>query len=201
MDGLACARQLRARRIPTPILLITGDEPEAARSKATAGDIQAFLAKLVDRSRLSETLANLFAGRGELPRAAEAEAQVPNLSGRRLLLVDDNDFNRQVGSELVELTGADVRTADDGEQAVVACENTRFDLVLMDLQMPVMDGYTAALILRERYPDMPILALTAHALVEERQRVLQAGMNDILTKPIRPELLYGALAGRRGAGV
>ena len=116
------------------------------------------------------------------------------LAGTRILLVDDNDFNRQVGRELVELTGAVVDTVDDGAQAVAAVAAGSYDLVLMDLQMPVMDGYTAARIIRERRPELPVIALTAHAMIEERARVLAAGMNDILTKPILPEALYAALA-------
>jgi len=107
--------------------------------------------------------------------------------------VDDNEFNREVGAELVQVTGAQVDTVCNGQEAVDATASTRYDLVLMDIQMPVMDGYTAAHILRETLPDLPVVALTAHAMAEERQRVLDAGMQDLLTKPILPELLYTAL--------
>ncbi|MBU1664517.1 MAG: response regulator, partial [Gammaproteobacteria bacterium] len=202
-DGLATARRLRELGLAMPVILVTGDEPEAARGQAPEGDIQAFLAKPVSRSRLHDVLVDALAGRGVRVVAPSRDDQPPRLDGRRILLVDDNDFNRQVGSELVELTGAVVMTASNGEQALAACEQQRFDLVLMDIQMPVMDGYTAARILRERQPDLPILALTAHAMVEERARVLGAGMNDIITKPIRPELLFAALEQwlPRGLGV
>jgi two-component system sensor histidine kinase/response regulator len=87
-----------------------------------------------------------------------------------------------------------VDTADDGAQAVAAVTGGGYDLVLMDLQMPVMDGYVAARIIRELWPDLPILALTAHAMSEETERVLAAGMNDIITKPILPDALYVKLA-------
>jgi CheY-like chemotaxis protein/HPt (histidine-containing phosphotransfer) domain-containing protein len=177
-----------------PIILITGDELAAARSADAENEIQAFLSKPVSRSRLHDTLVSAMAGQGEvLPRPKTGDENLPNLRGRHILLVDDNDFNRDIGRELVELTGATVTTAENGEEAVLSCEKFRYDLVLMDIQMPVMDGYTAAHILRERMPELPILALTAHALVEERARVLTAGMNDILTKPILPNLLYAAL--------
>ncbi|MDD5390633.1 MAG: response regulator [Gallionellaceae bacterium] len=192
-DGLATARRMRELGLAMPVILVTGDEPEAARGQAREGDIQAFLAKPVSRSRLHDVLVDALAGQGERVAAPSRDDQPPRLEGRRILLVDDNDFNRQVGSELVELTGAVVTTASNGEQALAACEQQRFDLVLLDIQMPVMDGYTAARILRERQPDLPILALTAHALVEERARVLDAGMNDIITKPILPDVLFAAL--------
>ena len=194
LDGLAIARHLREMGRTLPIILITGDELQSARDQALEGDIQAFLTKPVSRSRLHDTIVNTLAGHGELLPKPGLNNELPNLSGRHILLVDDNDFNRQVGSELVELTGATVMTAENGELAVTACETSHFDLVLMDIQMPVMDGYTAAHILRERLPELPILALTAHAMVEERAKVISAGMNDILTKPILPELLYAALA-------
>ncbi len=192
-DGVTTARQLREAGCSLPIVLVTGDEPEAARTQAGEGDIQAFIGKPVSRSRLREVLINALAGKGELPAVSAPAPGMPNLAGRRILLVDDNEFNRQVASELVQLTGAEVTTAEDGEQALAACERGRFDLVLMDIQMPVMDGYTAARILRGRQPFLPILALTAHAMVEERERVIAAGMNDILTKPILPHLLYAAI--------
>jgi PAS domain S-box-containing protein len=117
----------------------------------------------------------------------------PLFVGKRILLVDDNDFNRQVGQELIKITGASVDTADDGQQALEAVSARPYDLVLMDIQMPVMDGYTAARLIRDRYPELPIIALTAHAMVEERARVMAVGMNDIISKPILPDMLYSML--------
>ena len=194
LDGLATVRRMRAAADGTPVILITGGETELARAKAEAGDIQAFLAKPVSRSTLYDSmLTALGAFAAPLPPALERIPTV-DLTGARILLVDDNDFNRQIGRELVEITGAAVDTADDGAQAVAAAAEGRYDLVLMDLQMPVMDGYTAARILRERSPGLPILALTAHAMSQERARVLATGMNDMLTKPILPANLYAMLA-------
>ncbi len=124
---------------------------------------------------------------------AATRQPAPDLAGVSILLADDNEFNRQVGSELIGISGATVTAVDDGAAAVAAVEIGNYDLVLMDLQMPVMDGYSAASQIRERWPDLPVIALTAHALVEERERVLGAGMNDIVTKPILPNVLYAAL--------
>jgi CheY-like chemotaxis protein len=194
MDGLETARRIRAAGNPVPMVLITGGEPEMARAQMTAGEIQAFLAKPVARAVLHDALVDVLAGRIAAPLAVAAPIAAPVLTGSRILLVDDNDFNREVGRELVELTGAVVDTVDDGAQAVAAVAAGAYDLVLMDLQMPVMDGYTAARIIRESRPGLPIIALTAHAMIEEKTRVLAAGMNAIVTKPILPEVLYAALA-------
>ena len=193
-DGLSTAHALRAAGYAGSCILITGDEPELARSLAEPGTLQAFLCKPVPSSILHDVMLDTLGGLVELPPQFARQHSVRDLSGVHILLVDDNDFNRQVGRELVEITGAKVDTANDGAQAVAAVEKGHYDLVLMDIQMPVMDGYSAARILRARWPDLPIIALTAHALVEERGRVLAAGMNDILTKPILPDLLYAALA-------
>ena len=193
-DGLATARRLRTAGHAMPIILITGGEPEEARHHAEEGDIQAFLAKPVGRSTLHDTMVNVLRGHTVLPSLVAQQSTAPDLRGVRILLVDDNDFNRQVGRELVGITGAVVDTAGDGAQAVAAITDGDYDLVLMDLQMPVMDGYVAARIIRELWPDLPILALTAHAMSEETERVLAAGMNDIITKPILPDTLYVKLA-------
>ncbi len=193
LDGLSLARQLRITGNPTPIVLVTGDEMSEARAGDIENDIQAFLAKPVSRSSLHDTIVDVLGGHAVLTPLAVARHATPNLSGAHVLLVDDNDFNRQVGRELIHLTGATVSTANDGAEAVAAVAAGQYDLVLMDLQMPVMDGYTAAKKIRQRWPDLPVLALTAHALVEERQKVLAAGMNDILTKPILPDALFSML--------
>ena len=201
-DGLAIARRLHKAGHAMPIILITGREPEEARLQSEEGDIQAFLAKPVGRSTLHDTMVNVLGGHTVLPSVVPHHRRAPDLSGARILLVDDNDFNRQVGRELVAITGAAVDTVGDGAQAVAASIDGGYDLVLMDLQMPVMDGYMAARIIREVWPDLPILALTAHAMSEEMERVLAAGMNDIITKPILPDSLFVKLARwlPRGAG-
>lgn len=194
LDGLATTRRIRGAGHGLPIILVTGDEPEKARAEAREGEIHAFLAKPVSRSTLHDTLAQVFGGQSRLPALTGVRAVAPDLGGASILVVDDNDFNRQVARELIELTGASVATADDGAQAVAAVAEGGFDLVLMDLQMPVMDGYMATRRIRQTRPDLPILALTAHAIVDEKARVLEAGMNGIITKPILPDTFYGVLA-------
>ena len=119
----------------------------------------------------------------------------PDLSGCRILLVEDNEFNQLVASDYLKLTGAEVVIASNGQEAVDAAHQGRWGLVLMDVQMPVMDGYSATRIIREHIPagKLPIIAMTAHALAEERQRCLDAGMDDFISKPFDPPGLYRML--------
>jgi len=123
---------------------------------------------------------------------------VPDLSGKRLLLVEDNPINQEIAAALLEETGAHLSLAAHGKEAVALCENAEdagFDLILMDLQMPEMDGYEATRRIRalERFASVPIIAMTAHALVEERERCVAAGMNGHVSKPIEVERLYETL--------
>ncbi len=194
LDGLAVARRLRANGNPAHIIVITGDEPTLAQAQAEGCRIHAFLGKPVAAIRLFATMMSALDDSASMSLPGECLMVTPDLAGAAILLVDDNDFNRQVGRELVEITGATVATANDGEAAVAAVAGGDYALVLMDLQMPVMDGYSAARIIRASRPDLPLIALTAHAMIEERARVLAAGMNDILTKPILPDALYAMLA-------
>jgi two-component system, sensor histidine kinase and response regulator len=116
------------------------------------------------------------------------------LTGCRVLMVEDQMINQMVLREILEHVGVHVTTANNGQEAitVMTCEAGRFDLVLMDLQMPVLDGYEATRILREEWSadQLPIIAVTAHALQEDRQHCLQVGMNDHLTKPVEQDQLY-----------
>ncbi|MCP4693303.1 MAG: response regulator, partial [Desulfobacterales bacterium] len=117
------------------------------------------------------------------------------LAGRRILLVEDNNINLQVARELIEQIGVRIQTAGNGERAVELAERERFDCILMDLHMPVMDGLTAAREIRkgDAPPDLPIIAMTASAMTGDREQCLAAGMNDHIAKPIRPSRLYETL--------
>ncbi|SFR56036.1 response regulator [Thiomicrospira sp. ALE5] len=120
----------------------------------------------------------------------------PDLSGKRILLVEDNPINQQIATELLQETHADITCADNGQIAVsfVVDQQQAYDLILMDIQMPVLDGLNAARMMRAAGITTPIIAMTAHALEEERQRCLEVGMNSHLSKPIDPAGFYKALA-------
>jgi signal transduction histidine kinase/DNA-binding response OmpR family regulator len=130
--------------------------------------------------------------------AVRAAGAAPRFRGQRVLVVEDNPFNQQVARELLERAGLQVTIAADGLQAIEALEGASgFDLVLMDVQMPVMDGIEATRRIRtlSSHPTVPILAMTANAGQDDRQRCLMAGMNDVIGKPIVPERLISTLGG------
>ena len=140
-------------------------------------------------------------------RAGPTHAGAPQLVGARVLVVDDNEINRDVAERVLITAGATVTTASDGTEALdlLRVAPDAFDVVLMDVQMPVLDGNAATVaIRRELGLDLPILGVSASALVAERRRSLDAGMNDFITKPLHPEVLIQAVhhhASRRpGAG-
>ena len=205
MDGLEASRIIkrggRLRNIPR-IVMVTAFGRDDIRTQAEALGIEGYLMKPVNPSVLYDTLIDLF-GTAELgsgsARVSKAEAHTNDAAGMRILLVEDNEMNQQVATELLESAGATVRVANHGLEAVNTLKEgpqpPPFDIVLMDLQMPEMDGYTATRLLRAdpRFKDLPILAMTAHALVEERQRCLEAGMNDHITKPIDPDAMFATL--------
>jgi CheY-like chemotaxis protein/HPt (histidine-containing phosphotransfer) domain-containing protein len=184
-------------------VIVTAFGREEVRAQAEQIGIEGFLLKPVNASLLYDTLVDLFGAEevkapGVLKQTPESKEY--DARGMRILLVEDNDMNQQVATELLESAGAHVTVAANGKIAVdLLCNGpqpTPFDVVLMDLQMPEMDGQTATEILRSdaRFNQLPILAMTAHALVEERQRCLQVGMNDHVTKPLDPDALFAALS-------
>jgi two-component system sensor histidine kinase/response regulator len=170
------------------------------RDEAERLALDGVLLKPVTRSMLVDSLVTLFAPTvDELAAAGAATATLPSLSGARLLLVEDNEINQQIAIELLESAGAKVTVADNGRIAVellAAADDDAFDVVLMDLQMPEMDGHEATARIRAnpRHGGLPIVAMTAHATLEERQRCFAEGMVDHVAKPVDPEQLIRTVA-------
>ncbi|MET0320469.1 MAG: ATP-binding protein, partial [Duganella sp.] len=144
----------------------------------------AAITRPVTRRSLLRALVQLAAPAGDVP-AEQGQAAQP-LAGRRLLLVEDNPINQLVASRLLELAGATPAVAENGRDALelLAMSQAPFDIILMDVQMPVMDGYEATRILRERGVVTPILAMSAGVTQAERGECLAAGMNDFISKPV-----------------
>jgi len=205
MDGLEASRIIkrdnRLQHIPK-IVMVTAFGREDIRAKAEEIGIDSYLLKPVNSSLLYDTLVDLFGVTGleeHRSRAQKDDGHVHDATGIRILLVEDNEMNQQVATELLESAGAIVTIANHGGEALkVLTEGDQtppFDVVFMDLQMPEMDGYTAARLIRAqpRLQGLPIIAMTAHALVGEHQRCLDAGMNDHVSKPIDLDALFSTL--------
>ncbi len=199
MDGIEASRRIRAdsrlSRIPA-ILMITALGRDEVMHLADDAGLDGFLIKPVSESTLIDSIANLFGGQAGI-HARREKGRVPaHLSGKRVLLVEDNIINRELASELLADLGISVEVAVNGHEGVARATEEAFDLVLMDIQMPVMDGLTATRQIRadERLRDLPIIAMTAHAMSGDREKSLDAGMNDHITKPIDPEKLTAALS-------
>jgi two-component system, sensor histidine kinase and response regulator len=205
MDGLETSRVIKSsnalKNIPR-IVMLTAFGQEDIRAQADELGMDGFLLKPITPSTLYDTLVRLFGSVGdEASRSRETSGDTvsPDATGIRILLVEDNEVNQQVATELLESVGASVSVANHGGEAVrMLTEGEQpppFDIVFMDLQMPEMDGFTATRLLRARpqLQELPIIAMTAHALVEEQQRCLEAGMTDHVSKPIDPDALFTTL--------
>ncbi|MBE7502825.1 MAG: response regulator [Verrucomicrobiales bacterium] len=203
MDGLQASRHIKSDetlRHPPHIVLVTAFGREEIREEAERLQLDGFLVKPVTKSMIVDTLVNVFAPRSDEQADTPDAGPTTLLRGARILLTEDNEINQQIAVELLESAGATVAVANHGREAVELLTNgpqpPPFDVVLMDLQMPEMDGYQATARLRAdpRFVRLPIIAMTAHATLAERQRCLDAGMNDHLSKPIDPSLLFQTVA-------
>ncbi len=199
MSGVEAARAIKRRRAGAPaIIMVTAFGREDVRQEAEEAGLDGFLVKPVSPSSLFDAIIQVFAPdlAAERPAAGGGERRYA-LEGMRVLLAEDNEINQQIAIELLEAVGVTVEVAANGREAVDKVRSgTAWDAVLMDLQMPELDGISATQAIRAegRFGELPIIAMTAHAMVEERERCFAAGMNDHVTKPIEPDVLYQALA-------
>jgi CheY-like chemotaxis protein len=156
------------------------------------------LVKPVKPSALHDALATAIAGEEAVARGADRTAATasPTAGDLRILLAEDNAVNRKLALRLLERIGHHADVVEDGQAAVDALETTDYDLILMDVQMPRLDGLEATRRLRARWPDRPlrIVGLTANAMAGDREECLAAGMDDYVSKPIRPDELARAIA-------
>ncbi len=201
IDGIEASRRIRERlalsNVPAILMISAFDREEVMEGNHSLA-FEGFLNKPVNEALLIANIALIFSGKPD-KTAPEAlpEVKIPtiDLTGRRVLLVEDNEINRDLATELLGDLGIAVTIAVDGREGVDRIAAEPFDLVLMDIQMPVMDGLTATKLIRtdERFRSLPIIAMTAHAMSGDRERSLYAGMNDHLTKPINPNTLTETL--------
>ena len=200
MDGIELARRVRANdklSLTPSTVLVTAFGREEVQHEAEAAGIIGFLFKPIGQSVLVDTLISLFAP-GSDPAGGD-ELHSRRDYAVRVLLVEDNQVNQQIAVELMAVQGISVDIANTGHQALeklMLAGPEGYSLVLMDLEMPQMDGHEATIELRKdaRFNNVPVIAMTAHALSEIRERCLREGMQDYITKPVDPEKLYSTLA-------
>ncbi|MFW9606275.1 MAG: PAS domain S-box protein [Pseudomonas sp.] len=199
MDGVDTARMIRQLNLPqtTHCLMVTAYGREEILNSAEQAGIQELLIKPVNPTLLFEALIRTLGGTSTASEEMSiATHNTPRelhwLRGLRVLVAEDNAINQQVAQELLNEVGIIVDLAENGRIAVNKVRESRYDLVLMDMQMPVMDGLEATELIRQTHPHalLPIIAMTANAMQIDRDRCLEAGMDDHLAKPIEPVQLW-----------
>jgi two-component system sensor histidine kinase/response regulator len=195
IDGIEASRRVKQHPTLTPIpaiLMISAFESEDVMRGLKEPSFDAFLVKPITEAVLMRTIASMC---GESIEGPASGLQPSELTGRRVLVVEDNEINRDLASELLSDLGIRTAIAINGRQGVDQVLAQPFDLVLMDIQMPVIDGLAATRLIRAdvRFQHLSIIAMTAHAMRGDRERSLDAGMNDHLTKPINPDSLSAML--------
>ncbi len=187
------------KKIPKIVMLTAYGREEVVREAEEKG-LDAFLVKPMNPSVMLETIMEVFGEKTVAKPVLAIEKQTDSdnkeaIRGAKVLLVEDNEINQEVANELLGQAGIFVTIANNGKEGVEKALESDFDCILMDIQMPVMDGYTAARTLRknDRFNTLPILAMTANAMKGDKERCLEAGMNDHISKPINPEELFSAL--------
>ena len=203
MDGIEATRRIRETAGPETLIIITAYDWTSIEQRARKAGANAFLSKPFFSSALYHAL-SAVSQKKPASVAAElepgTEGQTPSLRDRHVLLVEDNDLNREITEEILKMWGASFTCAENGQVAVdifTASAPGTFDAILMDIQMPVLDGYAATAAIRASHsPEsqtIPIIAMTANAFHEDVVSALSAGMNNHISKPIDPERLYQVL--------
>lgn len=204
-DGVEVIHQLQQRQTGTlpSMILVTGygKEDAAAAARARGVSLGSVLNKPVTLQSLSEALVTLFpidldASDTSHDDGSDLQASMAGLEGLRILLVEDNEMNQELAMELLSQAGIEVIVAGNGQLALeVLASDADFDGVLMDCQMPVMDGYTASRRIREdaRLEGLPVVAMTANAMSGDKEKVLEAGMLDHISKPLNVHAMFSTI--------
>ena len=200
MNGIEVTRQIRSLGDDTPIIILTAYDWSDIEAEARAAGVTAFCAKPLFMSDIRETLMTAIGQSQSEPEDSVLPAAGSDFRGRCILLVEDNELNREIAVEILNEYGFLVDTAENGAEAVEKVKNStsgKYDLVLMDVQMPVMNGYEATKQIRAlddpALAGITILAMTANAFDEDRKKALKCGMDGFLSKPIVIEELISTL--------
>lgn len=200
MDGIEAAKKIQQQttgKLPH-ILMVSAYDKDEARALAVNSGIEAFLEKPINQSLLVDSIVGLLNKTTEQLAVDDShyDSVIPDLSEFNVLLAEDNLINQQVAKSFLADTNINVTCVENGVLALEQLATKHFDLVLMDIQMPEMDGLTATYEVRNRLKltQIPIIAMTAHAMEGDIEKSIEAGMNHHFTKPIDPVLLYSTLA-------
>ncbi len=205
MDGIelvaAIQHKLDLRQQPA-VIMITAHGIDVAQNQAADIDVAEFITKPVTASTLLHAI--MDSAKKKIPPAEVSNKRanldmndtLKSLQGAKILLVEDNEINQELVQELLRANGMSVSVAGNGQEALDKLSQSTFDGVLMDCQMPIMDGYETTRQIRKQtiFKDLPVIALTANAMVEERELVLSAGMNDYIAKPINVDEMLVTMA-------
>ncbi|MBF0225680.1 MAG: response regulator [Desulfobacterales bacterium] len=203
MDGIETSRQIKENKklehIPL-IIMVTAFGREEVMKQAKKVGIDTFLIKPVSPSLMFDTIMQVFdreasQSNTEKPALITGSEISEKIAGAKILLVDDNSINQQIATEIMESAGLIVEIANNGQEAIDSLYKNDYDLVLMDVEMPVMDGYKATKLIRnnKKFMDLPIIAMTAHAMSGVREECIKIGMNDYISKPIEADQLFSLL--------
>ena len=204
IDGVETARRIKELNIPAGhMVMVTGYDTDSLLPLAAAVGIDQVLLKPVNPTKLAEALMSFYADdapshtRGLEPQEQSLLELVSSIAGSNILLVEDNEINQLVATELLAEGNVKVTVANHGKEALdmILARPTHWDIVLMDMQMPVMDGVTATIEVRKTITaeQLPIVAMTANAMAQDKEKCMAAGMQDFVTKPIDPEVLWETL--------
>jgi signal transduction histidine kinase/CheY-like chemotaxis protein/HPt (histidine-containing phosphotransfer) domain-containing protein len=198
LDGAETARRIvKNGEVPRlPVILVTAYDREEALRQAEAGGIDAVLHKPVSPSSMHDAVIRLLHPAEAVPQPKAGDEKVRFAPGQRVLVAEDNAINREVARELLRMAGLEVGEANNGLEALEQLELGIFDAVLMDVQMPELDGIETVRRIRNQphLQKLPVIATTAHAMLGDRERFLAAGMSDYLAKPISEGALLQVLA-------
>jgi len=199
MNGIETSKRIKRMFPPSKcpaIVIITAFNSGEVLRKAKEIGLEAVLLKPISSSLMLNTIMQIIS-RNDFYQDADIKktrelANPRHLKGIRVLLVEDNEINQEVAKEILTQAGLVVTIANNGKEALAQVKETTFDVVLMDIQMPVMDGYDATREIRKNlaYASLPIISMTANALLRDQQKYLQAGMNDNISKPIDTDELF-----------
>jgi CheY-like chemotaxis protein len=204
MDGIETGRAIQEhptlKKISTIIMVTTYGREEVEAQADTVG-IKGFLLKPVSHSALFNTIMEVFGHKAKRRKGQNFKVAIKDIegiegiNGSKVLLVEDNEINQMVATELLEKVGIKVTIANNGKEAIETIKKTKFNLALMDVQMPVMDGFEATAEIRKdsQHKDLPIIAMTAQVMTDDREKCLEVGMNDYVSKPIEINDLFSTI--------